>query len=54
MADRFAVVLCYYEAKNQTFAPFEDDYFWLSSDCNEIRAMPNYQNALEAIRGMIK
>jgi len=53
LADRMAVMLVHRWAIEGTLAPFDDELFWLSDDCNEIRAMPEYQEAVETIRIML-
>ena len=53
LADRVSVMLVYLWAKHGTISPFDDDDFWTSDDCNEIRAMPEYQQAMEVVREML-
>lgn len=60
LADRMAVLMVLFWSKYGTdspkkrpFVPLDDDYFWLSSDVNELRSMPEYQLAIEEIRGML-
>jgi len=54
LKDRFAVVLAYVWAKNESIEPFEDDDFWWSSGVAEIRTMPEYQQMLHAIDRMVR
>lgn len=53
LADRMAVILTYLWAHFGALKPFDDEIFWMSDDANEIRAMPEYQKALETLREML-
>jgi len=60
LADRLAVLMVLYWSKygegspeDRPFNPLDDDIFWLSSDANELRAMPEYQKAINTIREML-
>ena len=53
MADRMALLMVFYWARYGDFMPLDDDDFWNSKDADEIRAMPEYQQAIQFIRDML-
>ena len=60
LADRFAIVLAWVASQKRDamtveprFEPFDDDEFWTSQTVDQMRAMPDYQKALEVIRQML-
>lgn len=53
LADRLGILMCVYWSRFGDFDPLDDDYFWNSSACDEIRAMPEYQEAIQHIREML-
>ena len=54
LADRLALVMVAYWAKTGNFQPFCNYEFWQSNDAFEIRAMPEYQQALEVVRELLR
>ena len=53
LADRMAILMCVYWSQYGNFDPLDLDDFWNSADCDEIRAMPEYQQAIQHIREML-
>ena len=60
LADRLAVLMVMYWSAygkhgppDRPFVPLDDDIFWLSTDANELRSLPEYQKAIETIREML-
>lgn len=60
LADRFAIVLAWVASQRRDemtteprFEPFDDDEFWTSMTVDQLRAMPDYQKALDVIRSMV-
>jgi len=60
LADRLAIVMVMYWSAygkggppDRPFVPLDDDHFWTSTDANELRSMPIYQQAIDEIREML-
>lgn len=60
LADRMALLMVLYwskygdgNPKDRPFVPLDEPDFWLSTDANELRSLPEYQLALETMREML-